>query len=178
MRGEDRRARILEILSKSEKPVSGTDLARKLGVSRQIVVGDIALIRANGKEIFSTNRGYYLGKENESVSMVLKCYHTVEQSEDEMNTIVDLGGRIEDVFVYHKVYDLIRADINIKSRLDVRNYMEAIRSGKSMPLMNITSGYHYHTISAENREILDLIKAEMEKKEYLAPLTEYEPVDF
>lgn len=179
MRATERRERIVEILKQGNGPISGTDLAKELGVSRQIVVGDIALIRANGMEIFSTNRGYYLNKEeNQPVSKVLKCYHTVEQAEDEMNTIVDLGGKIEDVFVYHKVYGVIKADMNIKSRYDVQQYLEAIRSGKSTLLMNITSGYHYHTISAENVEILNRIKEAMRKKDYLAPLTDYEPVDF
>ncbi|MCR5212866.1 MAG: transcription repressor NadR [Eubacterium sp.] len=179
MNGDERRAKIVKILKSAVGPISGTDLAKELGVSRQIVVGDIALIRANGTDIFSTNRGYYLNKsKNQPVSKVLKCYHTVEQAEDEMNTIVDLGGKIDDVFVYHKVYGVIKADMNIKSRYDVKQYLDAIKSGKSKLLMSITSGYHYHTISAESVEILERIKEAMSEKGYLAPLTDYEPVDF
>lgn len=68
-----------------------------------------------------------------------------------MTTIVDLGGTVEDVFVYHKVYGVLRAEMNIKSRMDIRNYMEEIRSGKSSLLKNVTSGYHYHTYPGGTR---------------------------
>lgn len=77
---------------------------------------------------------------------------------------MDLGGTVEDVFVYHKVYGVLRAEMNIKSRMDIRNYMEEIRSGKSSLLKNVTSGYHYHTVRAERVEILDMIQEELQKK--------------
>lgn len=91
---------------------------------------------------------------------------------------MDLGGTVEDVFVYHKVYGVLRAEMNIKSRMDIRNYMEEIRSGKSSLLKNVTSGYHYHTVRAERVEILDMIQEELQKKGLLAKLQDYEPVDF
>ena len=75
---------------------------------------------------------------------------------------MDLGGTVEDVFVYHKVYGVLRAEMNIKSRMDIRNYMEEIRSGKSSLLKNVTSGYHYHTVRAERVEILDMIQEELQ----------------
>ena len=95
-----------------------------------------------------------------------------------LKKIVDLGGTVEDVFVYHKVYGVLRAEMNIKSRMDIRNYMEEIRSGKSSLLKNVTSGYHYHTVRAERVEILDMIQEELQKKGLLAKLQDYEPVDF
>ena len=95
-----------------------------------------------------------------------------------MNLIVDLGGVVEDVFVYHKVYGVLRADMNIKSRRDVREYVQTLESGKSSLLKNVTSGYHYHTIRADSTEILDMIQEELQKKGFLAKLQDYEPVDF
>ena len=92
--------------------------------------------------------------------------------------IVDLGGKIKDVFVYHKVYGLLKAELNIRSRLDVNRYMDEIHSGKSTPLKNITSGYHYHTIEADDESILNLIKDALAKRGFLAKLQDYEPVDF
>ena len=95
-----------------------------------------------------------------------------------MNLFVDLGGKVEDVFVYHKVYGVIKATLNIKSRRDVKSYMEGISSGKSTNLLNLTSNYHYHTITTEDEETLDLIQEELNKKGFLAKLQDYEPVDF
>ena len=91
---------------------------------------------------------------------------------------MDFGGTVEDVFVYHKVYGVIRAEMNIKSRMDVKKYLQDISSGKSTQLMKLTSNYHYHTISAEREEILEMIQTELEKRGFLARLQDYEPVDF
>ena len=177
MSGQERREEIIKIIKSSSKPVAGTELAKVLGVSRQVIVQDMALIRANGVEITSTNRGYIIQKEKE-VSRVFKVIHTNEQVEEELTLFVDLGGRVEDVFVYHKVYGVIKANLNIKSRRDVKKYMEDINSGKSTNLLNLTSNYHYHTITAEDEQTLDLIQDELNKKGFLAKLQDYEPVDF
>ena len=89
-----------------------------------------------------------------------------------------MGGYVKDVFVYHKVYGVLRADMNIKSRMDIRKYMENIRSGKSSLLKNVTSGFHYHTIVADSEELLDMIQEELSKRGFLAKLQDYEPVNF
>lgn len=177
MSGEERRKDILQILTKAGKPVSGLKLAEKFDVSRQVIVQDIALLRANGIAIFSTNRGYLLEQSGE-VTRVFKVIHEDEEAEEELTTIVDCGGKVVDVFVYHKVYGVLRAEMNIKSRRDIHNYMEDIISGKSSLLKNVTSGYHYHTIVAENQETLDLIQEKLQEKGFLAKLQDYEPVDF
>lgn len=177
MNGEERRKKILRILTESDTPVSGVALAGKLSVSRQVIVQDIALLRANGTGIFSTNRGYLIQKQKE-YSRVFKIYHSDEDVETELSLIVDLGGIIKDVFVYHKVYGVVRADMNIKSRMDIRNYLQDISTGKSSLLKNVTSGFHYHTIIAESENILDMIQEELQNKGFLAKLQDYEPVDF
>ena len=177
MKGEERRTKLLDILSSSNSPVSGGTLSKELDVSRQIIVQDISLLRANGATIFSTNKGYLL-QEEKKYSRVFKVYHSDDQVEEELSTIVDAGGQIRDVFVYHKVYGILKADMGIKSRRDIRSYMEEISSGKSSLLKNVTSGYHYHTRDAESEEILDAIQAELQQKGFLAKLQDYEPVDF
>lgn len=175
--GQERREEILKMLKNSAEPVSGTWLAHQLEVSRQVIVQDMALIRANGIDVMATNRGYVFS-ETKEVSRVFKVIHTDEQVEEELHLFVDLGGKVEDVFVYHKVYGVIKVPMNIKSRLDVRKYMEGISSGKSTNLMNLTSNYHYHTIIAEDEQTLDLIQEELQQKGFLAKLQDYEPVDF
>lgn len=175
--GQERREQILKILKSSDRPVAGTDLAKQLDVSRQVIVQDMALIRANGVDIIATNRGYVI-HDVKSASRVFKVIHTDEQVEEELNLFVDLGGKVEDVFVYHKVYGVIKVYMNIKSRRDVRAYMEGISGGKSTNLMNLTSNYHYHTIVAEDEQTLDTIQEELVQKGFLAKLQDYEPVDF
>lgn len=178
MNGEERRKNIIHILTSSEKPVAGVALAKELSVSRQVIVQDIALLRANGINIFSTNRGYLIQEKEEVSSRVFKVHHKEEEVEDELNTIIDFGGVVKDVFVYHKVYGVLKAQMNIKSRRDIKQYMQDITSGKSSLLMNVTSGYHYHTIVADDEQTLDLIQEELQKKGYWAKLQDYEPVNF
>ncbi len=175
--GQERREQILKILKQSGAPIAGTDLAKQLHVSRQVIVQDVALIRANGLDVISTNRGYILDSAK-TASRVFKVIHTDEQAEEELHLFVDFGGKVADVFVYHKVYGVIKVAMNIKSRRDVQTYMDEISSGKSKNLKNITSDYHYHTIVAEDERTLDMIQNELGKRGFLAKLQDYEPVDF
>ena len=177
MKGNDRRERILQILSDSTSPISGANLAKQLDVSRQVIVQDMALLRANGTDIVSTNLGYVLN-EKTSAERVLKVIHTEDEVEEELNIIIDLGGIVKDVFVYHKAYGVVKADMNIRFRKDVKTFVDNIKSGKSSLLMNVTSGYHYHTILAENEETLDMIFDALSERGFLAALQDYEPVDF
>ena len=65
LNAKERRQAILEQLKRAEKPVSATALARQYGVSRQIIVGDVALLRAGGEPISATPRGYVLDREGD-----------------------------------------------------------------------------------------------------------------
>lgn len=166
MTGAERREGIIETIKNSSVPVSGTALAKKYEVSRQVIVQDIALIRAAGYEILSTHRGYIL-ESKPSVRRVFKVIHTEEQLEEELQTIVDLGGNVLNVKIRHRVYGEMEAPLHIRSRKQVQRFMEDIHSGKSSPLMNITSHYHYHEVEADSEETLDLIEHELEKKGFL-----------
>ncbi|KAI4451757.1 putative transcription repressor NiaR [Eubacterium plexicaudatum ASF492] len=178
MNGEERRKQLLAMLSDSKTPISGTALAHKLHVSRQVIVQDIALLRANGEEILSASRGYLMMHREHEISRVFKMLHADAETEEELTMIIDLGGKVRDVFIYHKVYGVVRADMKIRSRKDIYEFMESIRSGKSRLLKNTTSGYHYHTIFADDEQTLDVIQAELAKRGMLAPLQDDEPVDF
>ena len=168
MKAEERRRRITGILSAQKRAVSGGELASALGVSRQIIVHDIALLKAAGYDILSTHDGYVM-KNTPLIERVFKVRHTSEETEDELTEIVSLGGTVENVFVWHKVYGRMEAKLNIFSERCIRNYMEGIKSGKSTELMHITSGYHYHTVRAESEAMLDRIAERLEQKGYLVP---------
>lgn len=168
MKAEDRRKEMVAFLMSQDAAVPGGALAERFGVSRQIIVQDISILKATGYEILSTHNGYIVHK-TPFVERVIKVFHTTEQTEDELNCIVDLGGTIVNVFVWHKVYGKVEAKLNIFSRLHVKQFIEGVRSGKSSELMNITGGYHYHTVRAEYEEILDKIVKALEEKNYIAP---------
>lgn len=177
MKGEKRRESLLKILQESDSPVSGTKLAEKFHVSRQVIVQDIALLRAGSHDIISTHKGYVL-QEKGSIQRVFKVKHSAEKMLEELNLIVDCGGRIDDVFVYHKIYGVVRVEMNIKSRRDAKKYVESINGGVSVPLEQITSEYHYHTVTADSTDTLDDIQKELQRQGYLVALRDYEPVDF
>lgn len=168
MKSSDRRKSLIALLLNSQEPLSGGDLAEKFEVSRQIIVGDIAVLRASGYEIISTHHGYIVN-ETPLVERVFKVRHSREQTKDELSLIVGLGGTVVDVFVWHKVYGKLEAKLNIFSDMHIRQFIEGVRSGKSTELMNITGGYHYHTVRAESEEILDSIYSALEERGYIVP---------
>ncbi len=147
MDAKSRRKEILNIIRYNMEPVSGSALAEKLKVSRQVI-------------------GYIInGKKN--CQRVFKVYHSDDEIIDELNTIVDLGAKVVDVFVNHKVYGRLMAKLDVSSRRDVMNFVDGINQGKSKPLKNTTSNYHYHTVEAESEDILDLVHKALKENKYL-----------
>lgn len=166
MTGTERRDKIIEKIRFSEAPVSGGALAELCEVSRQVIVQDIALIRAAGVDILSTHRGYILNAP-QAVSRTFKVWHTDERMEEELCSIVDFGGCVVNVMVNHRVYGRMKAELGIRSRRNVMEFLQDIRSGKSSPLKNITSGYHYHMVEADSEKTLDMIEEMLREKGFL-----------
>lgn len=165
MNGEQRRREIAGMLG--AQPLSAASLADKFGVSRQVIVQDVALLRAEGAQIIATNRGY-IAAAAPRAERVFKARHTDAQVLEELYLIVDAGGCVEDVFVWHKVYGKISAHMGIDSRRKAEQFMEKIRSGVSTPLKNITGDYHYHTVSADSERTLDEIGELLRVRGFLA----------
>ena len=168
MQAAERRNAIVNLLLSEQDAVSGGTLSERFGVSRQIIVQDITVLKGSGYDILSTHSGYIMQK-SPLKERVLKLHHTTEQTEDELSLIVELGGTVVDVFVWHKVYGKMEAKLNIFSCLQVKQFIEGVRTGKSSELMNITGGYHYHTIRAESEEIIDEIENALKERGYIAP---------
>ena len=169
MKAADRRKAIVNMLLSSAEAIPGGKLSSDLGVSRQIIVQDIAALKASGYDILSTHSGYMI-RQTPLRERVFKVYHTTYDTEDELNTIVELGGTVVDVFVWHKVYGKMAAPLNIFSKFHINQFIEGVRSGKSVELMSITGGFHYHTVRADSEQILDSIQQALESKNYIAPL--------
>ena len=167
MKAEERRKQIANLLLAENRAVSGGELSERFGVSRQIIVHDISLLKANGYEILATHNGYII-QMAPLAEKVFKVYHTTEQTEDELSLIVELGGTVADVFVWHKAYGRMQAKLNISTKEEISRFIESVRSGKSIELMSITGGYHYHTVRADSVGVLDKIEKELKKKNYIA----------
>lgn len=158
MEGEVRRGKIIDTLQKEKTPVSGSDLAKRMGVSRQVIVQDIALLRTSYKNILSTNRGYLLYEEpaqRETYSRIVKVKHRKEDIVRELDCIVDTGGRVLNVIVEHDIYGRLTGDLIIHNRADVRKFMRKVEEYGTKPLTDLTEGVHFHTIEADREEILD-----------------------
>lgn len=166
--GEKRRKEIMQILSREEEAVSGSELAKRLGVSRQVIVQDIALLRAVNKNILSTTKGYILYQQNgEKVNRCFAVKHSTDAIEDELCIIVDNGGRVLDVIVSHDIYGEITADLIIKTRQDVYDFVQQVKTKNTTPLKELTDGTHLHTVEADSEEILDRIEEKLREKGYL-----------
>lgn len=140
MKAEERRAVIAQTLT-ADRPISATALAGRFSVSRQIIVGDIALLRAAGLDIVATPRGYKLG-ETTGLIRAVACLHTAEQTEAELLAMVDNGCTVVDVVVEHPLYGQLTGQLSLASRYDVAQFVGKIRD--SVPLSALTGGVHLH----------------------------------
>lgn len=172
MDGEQRREAILEMLKGQEKPVSGTLLAQTYDVSRQVIVQDVALLRAKGYDVLATARGYILNKEiNVMYQRVVMVKHTTEETEEELNTIVDNGGRVRNVIILHPIYGELVGDLMLRNRRDVKEFVNKLRETRANPLLKLTDGTHMHTIEATSIEELDIIESELKNKGFIVSTT-------
>lgn len=170
MTGEERRNQILQMLKNQSTPLSGTALAGAFHVSRQVIVQDIALMRAENHDILSTNRGYLYRRRDSCDSLPKRVFfvrHSTQQVLDEFMAVLELGGMILDVVVEHKLYGQIRVDLLIESEQDAREFYEKLMLSKDNPLKVLTDDCHYHTVAAPSERLLDLIEQELRHKGFL-----------
>ncbi len=165
MTSEKRREKINIILKKSKEPITATALAKEFSVSRQVIVGDIALMRAAGLKISATPRGYILDSEADNqLSFTIACQHDNENMAKELYIIVDNGGTIFDVTVEHPVYGEISGELRISSRYEADMFLEKVKNNQAHPLMRLTDGIHLHKIKCnsenEKERIIDKLMEE------------------
>ncbi|PXW90013.1 hypothetical protein DES38_10822 [Streptohalobacillus salinus] len=168
--GEQRREALLSWLKTSDAPITGTELANKAGVSRQVIVQDISLLKAKNEPIIATSQGYLLMQTQPETPMyerIIPCVHTPEQTEDELNTMVDAGVTVKNVIVEHPVYGDLEALVMVKDRHDVKNFLARISSTNAPLLSVLTEGVHLHTISSDTEEKLDVCELHLKQKGYI-----------
>ncbi len=168
MEGTKRREKLVQILNSNTEPVSGGELSKLLGVSRQVIVQDIALLRAVDVTIYSTTRGYLILRTDQpKIKRNFKVKHSTEQIEDELCTIVDNGGRLLNVLVSHEIYGDITTSLDIRNRQDVYEFVKSVKEKKIVPLKELTDGVHTHTIEADTEDALNRIEQALRDKNYL-----------
>lgn len=164
--GEERRRTLLELIEASTEPITGSELARRVAVSRQVIVQDLSLLKAKGHQIVATARGYvYLPSEASPSAYTRKivCRHAAEDMEAEMNAIVDEGVTIRDVIIDHPVYGSLTGQLMVKSRRDVRAFLERVEANQAAPLSHLTGGLHIHTLEADSEDAIDAAVSELER---------------
>ena len=152
MKADERRNAILSQLRLSAAPISAENLAKSFGVSRQVVVGDVALLRAFGNEISATPRGYVLDRDTGMLTRTLASCHRGEDTEKELNIMVDNGCIVKDVIVEHPIYGQLTGSLEIKSRYDVKQFVARSLECEAQPLSALTDGIHLHTLLCPDEE--------------------------
>lgn len=168
MTSEERRLQIEEILNNNTEPITASALAKKFSVSRQVIVGDIALMRARGFKISATPRGYVLDREdkNECVFMIA-CLHEDKNMGTELYAVVDNGGTVQDVTVEHPIYGEIVGELRLSSRYDVDLFLKKVEDKTVQPLMRLTGGIHLHTIKCKDEETKERIIKALKKEKII-----------
>ncbi|MGI5966959.1 MULTISPECIES: transcription repressor NadR [Anaerotruncus] len=165
MVASERREKIKELLMAAGQPVSASVLAKQMGVSRQIIVGDIALLRASNLTISATPRGYILAQQSERERCyTVACKHGQDQIAQELYAVVDNGGGVIDVVVEHAVYGQISGQLHVFSRYDADSFLRKLRASSGTPLSALTGGVHLHTISCPDQETFRRICAALAEK--------------
>lgn len=158
MEAQMRREMIAKRLEQAQGPVSATALAREFSVSRQIVVGDVALLRAAGLDIAATPRGYVLPAGVGGLRFTVATSHTSEQMEEELNAIVDQGGTVLDVIVEHPIYGQLTAPLRMTSRYEVSQFVRRCAESAAAPLSLLTDGVHLHTVGCQDPACEERVK--------------------
>ncbi|MBU5593584.1 transcription repressor NadR [Amphibacillus sp. MSJ-3] len=168
--GEDRRQAIMNWLENNDVPLTGSELAKRAGVSRQVIVQDISLLKAKNEPIFSTSQGYLLMKENKDVNLyqrIVAVKHESNQTKEELDCLVDHGVTVKDVIVEHPVYGEINAMIMVSDRHDVKQFIENITRNQASYLLELTGGVHLHTLEAESEAKLNAAYHSLKEKGFI-----------
>lgn len=163
----DRREAILKQIRNSKKPISASTLAKKYGVSRQIVVGDVALLRASQHPIAASPKGYIFEGINIPNEYVVACQHDRDHTREELDIIVDCGGKVKNVIVSHPVYGELIGKLDIESRLDVDEFLDKCNKTKAKNLSEISDGVHLHTIICKNEQVFKVIQEKLKDAGFL-----------
>lgn len=168
MNSKDRRDNILLRLLENNTPIKGAEFAKLYYVTRQIIVKDIAILRARGYNIIATPEGYIISNiEDNKIKFIIAVEHDAENLKSELEIIIKYGGTIEDVIVEHPIYGEIKANLMIRNLNDMNKFLDKYTNNNAKPLSILTNGVHLHTISVDNEESRELIKKDLKKNNFI-----------
>lgn len=167
--GEERRTLLLKWLKESLEPITGSDLANRTNVSRQVIVQDISLLKAKNEPIIATAQGYLYIRQNQSsrTTQVAACKHSAEQMADELYLIVSHGVTVKDVIIEHPIYGELTANLHLQSQNDVMQFLSRMNETNASLLSALTDGTHLHTLEGDSQEQLDRVMEALDHKGYL-----------
>lgn len=167
MDAQTRRQAIARRLRESTAPLSAAALARELSVSRQIIVGDVALLRAGGLDITATPRGYLLPRLPAGITCTFACRHRADQMGEELNAMVDQGCTVLDVIVEHPIYGQLTGLLRLSSRYDVAQFVDRCKEEAAAPLSQLTEGVHLHTVLCPDEGAAGRVREALERLGFL-----------
>ena len=162
-----RRAALSDYLSQAAGPVSASVLAARFSVSRQIIVGDIALLRAGGLDIAATPRGYVLPRDSAALLRTVACVHDREGMTRELEIMVDQGCQVVDVVVEHPIYGQLAGQLHLSSRYDVQEFIRSVSKNQANLLSDLTGGIHLHTLRCPSEEAFQRVRAALDQAGFL-----------
>ncbi len=166
----ERRKKIVELLSTSTKELSGKYLATLLGVTRQVIVQDISILKSQGYDITSTARGYVLmnfKNEKKGITKIIAVKHPRERIREELECVIENGGKVLDVIVEHPLYGELRGNISIGTLDEVEKFMSALKTSNATPLLSLSNGVHLHTIETDNEESMKKVLKALSERHFL-----------
>ena len=167
MSSKKRREDIIKILIEGNRAIKGTEFASLFNVTRQIIVKDIAILRAEGNSIIATPDGYIYRRDNNKIKTIIAVNHNSSNTIKELEIVVKYGGIIEDVIIEHPLYGEIRGNLMIKNLNDLNKFEVEFKNKGVKPLSDLTNGIHLHTIAADSQEDIDSIKRELKENGFL-----------
>lgn len=167
MTAGERRQEILRHLKTGTTPISATALAKEYGVSRQIIVGDIALLRAGGAPISATPRGYIMAEDGMGLEYTVAVQHPDSEMGRELCICVDNGCTVLDVIVEHPIYGQLTGQLQLSSRYDVEQFLQRVSAGSARPLSDLTDGIHLHTLRCPSEEAFLRVKSQLDEAGFL-----------
>lgn len=158
MTGNERRSILLKKLANSTQAIPARVFAETFNVSRQIIVGDVAILRAEGHPIVATNKGYLIKTDgSDHIKKYIAVTHPQEKTRAELEIFIKHHIIVESVTVEHPVYGEITGYLNIRTQADIDEFL------KQAPelLSTLTQGIHLHTILCPNLASYEAAKSEL-----------------
>jgi len=166
----ERKELILEKLKNAHTPIKGLELANIYNVSRQVIVQDIAILRAQGYRILATSNGYIVERDQTNhglIKTIVSTHKGIDRLEEELSIIIEYGGKLLNVIVEHPIYGEISGNLNIETQEDIRSFIQNVSQSNAKPLASLTDGEHIHTIEIKSEKLYQLMLWELVEKKFV-----------